>query len=52
MARRLRHHTAGGMGVRAVVKAVARMEIRMRGDPWLRRKLARVLKAVDARGKA
>ena len=52
MARQLRHHYAGGMGVQAVAKAVARMEVRMRGDPGLKRKLARVLKAIHTRGKA
>ena len=43
---------AGGMGVQAVSKAVARMEVRMRGDPGLKRKLARVLKTIHAKGKA
>lgn len=39
---------AGGMGVQAVSKAVARMEVRMREAPGLKRKLARVLKAIHA----
>ena len=37
---------AGGMGVQAVSKAVARIKVRMRGDSGLKRKLARVLKAI------
>ena len=43
---------AGGMGVQAVAKAVARMEVRMRGDAGLKRELSRVLKAINASGKA
>ena len=36
------------MGVQSVAKAVVRMEVRMREAQGLKRKLARVLKAIHA----
>jgi len=42
----------GGMGVQAVAKAVARMEVRLGEDAGLKRELAKALKAIDAQGRA